>query len=83
VEFGDFTLAVARLALHENLPDKRSDGLDGIRTANSPTSGRPRPPGAHELVLQRPRPQVCPAEPQPRDRIIGHFIIELANQSLV
>lgn len=31
VKFSDFTQAVARFALHENPPDERSDGLDGIR----------------------------------------------------
>ena len=31
VEFGDFTVPLARLALHQNLPDERGDGRDGIR----------------------------------------------------
>ena len=36
VELGDFARAVARLALHENLPDERGDGFHGIRHGEEP-----------------------------------------------
>ena len=42
VKFGDFTLAMARLAFDLNLPDERGDGLDGVRHGEDrPISGRP------------------------------------------
>ena len=48
MEFGDFTLAVARLALDENLSDERSDRLDGIRHSEESDQ---RQPGVRQARL--------------------------------
>jgi hypothetical protein len=84
VEFGDFTLAVARLALHENLPDERGDGLDGVRHGEESQQRQARVRQARMNALtDGPDLGFGRQSRQRLDRIIGHHIVKLAHQSLV
>jgi hypothetical protein len=84
VELGDFTLAVARAALHENLADERGDGLDGVRHGEESHQRQARVRQARMNALtDGPDLGFGRQSRQRLDCIIGHHIIELAHQSLV
>ena len=84
MEFGDFILAVVRLALHKNLPDERGDGLDGVGTAKSPDHRQSRVRQARlNAVTDGPDLGFGWQRRQCLNRIIGHHIIKLAHQPLV
>ena len=84
VELGDFTLAVARLALDENLPDQRGDGLDGVRHGEEPhqRQARVRQARVHALT-DGPDSDSSGQRGERLHRIVGHHLVELAHQSLV
>jgi hypothetical protein len=84
IKFGDFTLAAARFALHENLSDERGDGLDGVRHGEKShqRQGRVRQACMNALT-DGPDLGFGWQSRQRLDRIIGHHIVKLAHQSLV
>ena len=84
VELGDFALAVARLALDEDLPDERGDGLDGIRHGEEADQRQARVRQARVNALaDGPDLGFAGQSGERLDRIIGHHLVELAHQSLV
>ena len=78
------TAALARLALDENLPDERSDGLDGIRHGeeSDERQARVRQAPVHAFA-DRPDLVFAGKSGQGLDRKISHHVIELAHQSLI
>ena len=84
VEFGDFTLAMARLALDENLPDERGDGLDGIRHGEESRQRQSRFRQARMSALSDGPDQGFAGQGgEGLHRIISHHIVKPAHQSLV
>lgn len=85
MEFSDFTLDVASLALHENLPDERGNSLDGIwhcKTSLQRQAGSIRQAGMNTLT-DSPNLSFAWQSCQRLDSIIDYNIVKLANQSLV
>jgi hypothetical protein len=84
VEFADLTLTVVRLAFHENLPDKRGDGLDGIRHGEESHQRQARVRQARmNTFTDGPDFGFAGQSRECLIRIIGHHLIKLAHQSLV
>ena len=77
VEFGDLTVAAARLALHENLPDQRGDSLDGVRDGEQPHQRQARVRQARVNALtDGPDFGLGRKSCQRLDRMIGHHVID-------
>ena len=84
VKFGDFTLAMARLALHKNLPDERGDGLDGIRHGEESDQRQARVRQARMSALtDGPDLGFAGQSGEGLHRIISHYVVKPAHQSLV
>ena len=84
MEFGDLTLTVVCLALQENLPDERSDGLDGVRHGEVAHHRQTRVHQARTNALtDGPDLGFGRQSRQRFDRIVGHHLIELSHQPLV
>ena len=83
VEFGDALIA-ARFTLHENLPDERSDCLDGARHGEKAHERKARVRQAlMDTLTDGPDFRSGRESRQGCDRIIGHHVIKLTDQSLV
>ncbi len=84
VQFANHTLPVAHLALDQNLPDERGDGLDGIRHGEQSDrrQSRVRQTSMHAFA-DGPDPRFAGQCGQRLHREIGHHVIELPHQSLI
>jgi len=84
VELGDLDPVVGPLARHQDLPDQRSDGLDGARQREERDRRKAGVCEARmDALTDRPDAGLAGESGETLDREIGHHLVELAHQPLV